>query len=350
MSESAQRGKVEAVADVEQLEQMLSDPCGQVEAAMGRLSGDLMVLGVGGKMGPSLARMAVRASEAAGASRQVIGVARFTDPAVKERLASWGVKTIAGDLLDGSFVRKLPDAPNVVFMAGMKFGSTGQESLTWAMNTWLPGIICQRFAGSRIAAFSTGNVYGMTPVVRGGSREADPPNPQGEYAMSCLGRERVLAHFSRTQRTPVSVIRLNYAVELRYGVLVDLAQQVWAGQPIDLSMGNMNVIWQRDANAMALASLAYADSPPFVLNVAGPELLSVRQVCQRFGQLMKKPVEFVGSESAEALLNNGQKGHHLFGYPQVSADQMMQWIARWIEQGGATLNKPTHFEVRDGKF
>src|SRR5690606_7690688 len=229
-----------------------------------------LILGVAGKMGPTLARMARRAADQAGGKRSVIGVARFSDPAQRQALEGWGIETIKADLLDPQQLQKLPEAPNVIFMAGMKFGSTGQEALTWAMNTFLPGMVAQRYAASRIVAFSTGNVYGLTPLSGGGSRETDPLDPMGDYAMSCVGRERIFEHFSRAARIPTAIIRLNYATELRYGVLVDLAQKIWSDQPIDLSMGNMNVIWQGDANAMALAALAHAGSPPYVLNVAGP--------------------------------------------------------------------------------
>lgn len=333
-----------------ELESQLSEPPEHLVRAFADLPGDILVLGVAGKMGPSLARMALRAAQAAGTARSVTGVARFSNESERSRLESWGIKTIKGDLLDPNFVAKLPDAPNVVFMAGMKFGSTGNESLTWAMNTLLPAQVCQRFAGSRIAAFSTGNVYGLSPIGLGGSVESDPPNPVGEYAMSCLGRERVFEHYSRQHQTPVTILRLNYACELRYGVIVDLAQQVLAGKPIDLAMGAFNAIWQADANAMALASLAHATSPPRMLNIAGPELLSVRRVCEQLAATMGREARFTGAESADALLSNGQLAHQLFGYPRVGAQQLIEMIARWVRAGGTSLGKPTHFESREGRF
>ena len=342
-----------AIADVDQLEARLSEPSGAVVDAMSRISGDVVVLGVGGKMGPTLARMIKRAAEQAGgpgASRRVIGVSRFGSGDLEAKLHQHGIETVRCDLLDAQQVRRLPQAENVIFMAGMKFGSTGNESLTWAMNAHLPALVCEQYAQSRIVAFSTGNVYGLAPVNGGGSVEGDALNPAGEYAMSCLARERMFEHFSLTQATAVATIRLNYATELRYGVLVDLAQQVRDGQPIDLGMGNMNVIWQGDANAMAIAALEHAASPPFVLNVAGPEQLSVRRVCRQFGELMGKPVHFTGQEADSSLLNNGQLGHRLFGYPRVSAQQLLRWTAHWVMRGGETLGKPTHFQVRDGKF
>lgn len=338
------------ISDIPQLEDLLSQPSDAAQDAIDQIDGDIMILGVGGKMGPSLARMAARAAQHSGKQRRVIGVSRFSDGAVEKQLQADGIETIKCDLLDDEQLKALPDAPNIIYMAGMKFGSTGNEALTWAMNTILPAQVCKRFVNSRIVAFSTGNIYGLTPLSYGGSREEDAPNPDGEYAMSCLGRERAFEHFSRVNNTSVSIIRLNYAVEMRYGVLVDLAQQVWDEKPINLSMGNMNVVWQGDANAMTLAALAHSDSPPFILNVAGPETLSVRRVCEQFCELMNKKVEFTGEEADNALLNNGQKGHKLFGYPSIGAEQMIQWISEWIQSGKPTHNKPTHFEARDGKF
>lgn len=340
----------DVIESVDELEHLLSRPTDAAVSALGQLTGDILVLGVAGKMGPTLARMAVRASEAAGVKRRVIGVARFSDPAVRDRLETAGVETIACDLLDPAQLTALPDVPNVVYMPAMKFGSTGQEARTWATNAFLAADCARRFRGSTIVAFSTGNVYGLTPVAGGGSREADAANPAGEYAMSCLGRERLVEHVSRSHGTRCALIRLNYASELRYGVLVDLARKVWAGEPIDLAMGNFNAIWQADANAAALAAFDHAASPPFVVNVAGPETLSVRAVGERFAALMGKPVAFTGREAGDALLSNAQLAHRLFGYPQVTADRMMEWVARWVVAGGTDLGKPTHFEARDGKF
>jgi nucleoside-diphosphate-sugar epimerase len=340
----------DTIADVGELDELLSLPTPAAIDALSRLEGDILVLGAAGKIGPTLVRMAKRAGDAAGAGRKIIAVDRFPDPAIGAALQSHGLQTIQGDLLDPAFLGTLPDAPNVVFMAGMKFGATGNEPLTWAMNVWLPAIVCRRFPRSRIAAYSTGNVYGLVPVSGPGSVESDLPNPAGEYAMSCLGRERMFQYFSSAQGTPVALVRLNYAVEMRYGVLVDLARQVWDEKIIDLSMGYANVIWQGDAAAMSLCALADAASPALILNVAGPERLRVRQVCQQFGELLGKAVRFTGTEAADALLNNGQEACRRYGAPQVSAGQMIRWIADWISRGGASLGKPTHFEVRNGKF
>ena len=333
-----------------ELDDLLSTPTPGVVEALGRLEGDLLVLGVGGKMGPTLARMAARASQMAGVKRRVIGVARFSRPELPAWLEQHGVEPLTCDLMDPQQLAKLPDAPNLIVMTALKFGSTGRPGDTWAVNCWMPANICQRYAGSRIAAFSTGNVYPLSPIAHGGSLETDPLAPVGEYAASCVGRERLYDYFSRANGTKLSIVRLNYACELRYGVLVDLARQIQAGEPIDLTMGAVNVIWQGDANAMTLQSLARAASPPFVVNVAGPETLSVRRICEHLGELLGKPPVFSGSEGPDALLSNGSLGHKLFGYPRVSIGQLCEWIAEWLRSGGELLGKPTKFQVRDGKF
>ena len=340
----------ERIESVDQLEDLLSDPTPAAVRAMGNMKGDLIVLGVAGKMGPTLARMAKRASDAAGVNGRVIGVSRFSNADEEARLRAHGIETIKADLLDQAALDRLPDAPNVLYMAGMKFGATGKEALTWAMNTYLPGMVCNRYPKSRIVAFSTGNVYGLTPVAGGGSSESDLPNPVGEYAMSCLGRERMFEHFSRALSIPMAIIRLNYASEMRYGVIVDLARKVWAGETVDVAMGHVNVIWQGDANAMTLAAFDHLRTPPLMLNVAGPEIVKVREVCETYARLMGKPVKFTGTEASDALLNNAQLGYQLAGRPRVSLEQQSKWVAQWVMSGGASLGKPTHFEARDGKF
>lgn len=333
-----------------ELDELLSEPTPELVESLTQLKGDLLVLGASGKMGPTLARMAVRAFSQTGGQRRVFGVARFTAAGVADDLERHGVTPIACDLLDPAALDKLPDVPNVVAMTAMKFGSHGQEARTWAANTFMSGLIAARFRRSRIVAFSTGNVYPLSPVVLGGSRESDPPGPIGEYAMSCLGRERLYEHVSRTHGTPVAIVRLNYACELRYGVLVDLARKVWSNVPVDVTMGAVNVLWQADANVMALRMLEAAASPPLVLNVAGPETLSVRHLALEFGRLLDRPVSFVGDESAEALLSNGQEAHRRYGYPRIAMGQLVRWIAAWVRAGGAVWDKPTKFQVRDGKF
>jgi hypothetical protein len=340
----------DSIDSVEQLEDLLSLPSPGAIASVGRLGGELLLLGVGGKMGPTLARMARRAAEAAGVALRVIGVARFSSPGLEARLNAQGIETIRCDLTDPAQVRALPDARNVIFMTGMKFGSTGSQAMTWMMNVYLPGLVCQRFTRSRVVALSSGNVYGLSPTVLGGSIETDPLQPVGEYAMTAVGRERIFEHFSRALGIPMALLRLNYANELRYGVLSDLARAVWNAEPIDLAMGALNALWQADANAMVLQSFDQLASPPRVLNLAGPELLSVRRIGEEFARLFEKRVTFRGEEAPDALLSNAQLSHRVFGYPRIGARQMIEWIAHWVRRGGESLDRPTHFQVRDGNF
>lgn len=336
--------------DVAALEELLSRPNEMAVRAMQALEGDLVFLGVGGKMGPTMARMARRACDLAGVKHRVIGVSRFRDPAVRLRLEQVGVITHVADLLDEADVRALPAAASVVSMAGFKFGASQTPELAWATNCYTPALICRRYHDARIVAFSTGNVYGLVPPSSGGSVESDRLEPVGEYAITALGRERMYGYFSQAQQTPLIVLRLNYATELRYGVLVDLAQQVLAGRPIDLSMGYVNVIWLGDANAMALAALRHTTSPARIVNLAGPEMLSIRDICLALGARMGRTSEFCGLEGAHALLNNGSQGHALLGHPQVPAAHMLEWTADWVARGGALLGKPTHFQVGSGRF
>ena len=338
------------ITTVAPLEDLLSEPTPGAIEAMRALDGDLILLGVAGKMGPTLARMARRACDSAGATRRIIGVSRFTSPADEAALRAHGIETIRCDLLDEAAVAALPDVPNVISMTGMKFGATGNEPLTWAMNVHLPAIVCRKFRSSRIVAFSTGNVYGLSPVPRGGSVESDAPAPVGEYATSCLGRERMFEHFSRTLGIPVVLLRLNYAVELRYGVLADLARKIRDGGRVDLAMGHFNCIWQGDANAMTLQAFALADTPARVLNMTGLATLSVRETCATLASLMNTTVKFTGTESATALLNNPAKLHALIGAPRVPVSQILEWVSDWTLCGRPTLGKPTHFEARDGRF
>jgi nucleoside-diphosphate-sugar epimerase len=339
-----------SIRDVQELDELLSEPTEETVRALGDLDGDILVLGVGGKMGPTLARMAKRASQLAGVKRRVIGVSRFSSSELVGRLHAWDIETIRCDLLSPESLAQLPEAANVVYMAGMKFGSTGQESLTWAMNSFLPGLVGARYRQSRIVVFSTANVYGLSLVSRGGSKEEDSPNPVGEYAMSCLGRERIFEHFSRTHHTKMAIVRLNYATELRYGVLVDVAQRVRSGQVVPLSMGYVNAIWQGDASAMSLRALSQVSAPALVINVAGPEMLSVRRVAEEFGKRWEMPVAFEGVESEDAAVTDASKAYGLFGLPKIRAEQLMMWIADWVGRGGQTLGKPTHFEERAGRY
>ena len=338
------------ITTAEELEEHLSRPTPALVEELGRLQGDLVILGVGGKMGPTLGRMARRAMDQAGSKRAVVGVARFTDPRAREALEAAGVRTVACDLLDREAVSKLPDAAAAVFMAGMKFGSTGSESTTWAMNTYLPALVSERYPKIPTVVFSTGNVYPFMPVKSGGAVESVPPGPIGEYAQSCLGRERTFEFFSRKFGTPVAIYRLNYAVELRYGVLLEIAQKVWNGEPVDARMGYVNVIWQGDANAMALRCLAAASSPPEIFNVTGTETLAVRNLAERLGERLGKRPTIGGTEEPNALLSNASKAHARFGSRSADLETIISWVARWVKAGGATLGKPTHFETRDGKF
>jgi nucleoside-diphosphate-sugar epimerase len=338
------------IGSEQELEDLLSKPSlADIEASR-KLEGDLLIVGVGGKMGPSLARRAVRAAQAAGVKKKIIGVSRFTSAAAERLLQDVGVETLRADLLDPESLATLPEVQNVIFMAGRKFGSTGAESLTWAMNALVPTRIAERYRRSRIVAFSSGNVYPLVPVVSGGATEQTSPEPAGEYAQSVLARERLFEYFSQAHKTPVTLLRLNYAIDLRYGVLLDIGSKVFQGQRVDVSMGAVNVIWQGDADSVALRCFAVCQSPPLILNLTGPETLSVRAVAERFGEFFGKKPLLDGQEAGTALLSNAGRCARLFGYPSVTVDQMIEWTARWIEGGGSTLSKPTHFETRDGKF
>ena len=282
--------------------------------------------------------------------RRVIGVSRFSSAEVRRRLESWGVETIACDLLDEVQVQQLPAAENVVSMTGLKFGTQANPALSWAMNCYAPALICRQFRHSRVVAFSSGNVYPLMPATRGGSVETDPPGPVGEYAITVLGRERMFEYFSREWGIPLALLRLNYATELRYGVIVDLARQVLREETIDIGMGFVNVIWQGDANAMALQALEHVATPPFMLNVAGPEILCVREVAAELARLLGRSLRLHGVEAPDALLNNASRSHLLFGPPEVGAERIIRWTADWVARGGEHLGKPTHFESRDGTF
>jgi nucleoside-diphosphate-sugar epimerase len=342
--------KNERIETEEALEEHLSRPHEADAAAVADLQGSVMLLGAGGKMGPSLARLAKRAARQAGVERRIIAVARFSNQELVAHLQRDGIECLVSDLLEPGALRRLPDVENIVFMAGKKFGTSGAQHSTWAINTHLPGLVAERFRDSRIVAFSTGNVYGLRPAAQGGSTESSPLNAEGEYAQSALGRERMFAYGSDRWGTPVTILRLNYAVELRYGVLVDLALSVYNRQPVDLRTGLVNVIWQRDANSACLRSFALCQSPPRVLNLTGPETLSTRYIAEEFGKRFGVEPIFAGEETSSALLSNAAEAHALFGYPTVTPSQMMDWIAHWIRSGGPLLGKRTHFEVRDGGF
>jgi hypothetical protein len=338
------------IKNEEILEDLLSEPSTALVEMMSHLNGDIMILGIAGKMGMTLGRMAQRAVEQAGVKKDIIGVARFSDPASREKLESWGIKTIKCDILESESVAKLPKVKNIVYMAGRKFGTDGTEELTWAMNVVAPEKVAEHFTESRITVFSTGCVYPLVPVASGGCTETVLPAPVGEYAQSCLGRERVFGHYAKKNNTPVLLLRLNYAIDLRYGVLYDIASKIWNSEPVNSTVEHFNIIWQGDANDYALRSLEYCASPATVLNITGPETASTVFIAETFGKLMNKEVKFDGTSSDLAYLNNSAKAFKLFGYPRVSLEQMIEWQAHWIMGGGSSLNKPTHFEVNNGKF
>lgn len=336
----------------EELDEELSTPRDATVAALARAPGDIIILGAGGKMGPTLARMAVRAAETAdgGARRRVIAVSRFSSPTAEDSLRRAGVDTLRCDLLDRDAVRRLPAVPNVIYMAGQKFGTSDAPPRTWMQNVVVPAICAERYAGARIVAFSTGNVYPLTPRTSGGSRETDPLAPVGEYAASCLGRERVFEHYSATAGTKVAIVRLNYAIDLRYGVLVDIASAVLQGRPVPLAMGHVNVIWQGDANRVALELLPHASSPPFVVNVTGGEAIAVRAAAQELARRMRREATFSGEEAPTALLSDSAKMRKLLGPPAMPLGTLFDWVAAWVSAGNPLLGKPTGFEKRDGAF
>jgi nucleoside-diphosphate-sugar epimerase len=334
------------IADLAALEELMSRPSPELVRALASAPGDIMVLGVGGKMGPTLARMARRAAP----ERRVIGVARFSEPGLRERLQADGVECIAADLLSRQALAALPDAANVVFMAGRKFGSTGSEWLTWAMNAHVPALVAERFARSRIVAFSTACVYPFVPTGGPGAPESLPPTaPSGEYANSCVARERLFQHFSHEHGTPGRLLRLSYAIDMRYGVLHDVAQKVLRREPIDLAMGHANIIWQGEANDWALRTLAHCTAPTTALNLSGPQV-SIREVARALGERLGIAPVLVGQEAATAWLVDCSEAFRLFGPPQVSLDRMLDWTADWVQRGGASLGKPTHYEARDGRY
>ena len=334
-------------AGVEQLEDFLSAPTPALAADLERAPGDILVLGVGGKMGPTLARMAKRASPA----RRVIGVARFSEPGLRARLESWGIECIACDLLERTALERLPRAPNVVFMAGHKFGAAGNASLTWAMNVAVPFMVAETFRDSRIVAYSTACVYPYVTVDSGGAREDLPSTPPpGDYANSCVGRERAFEYGSSRWGTPGLLVRLEYAIDMRYGVLHDVAASVFAGKPLDVTMGHVNVIWQGDANEQALRLLAHCTAPASPLNVSGSETVSVRWLGAEFGKRFGKAPVVAGTESPTAWLVNTEAAQRLLGAPRVPLATMIDWVADWVARGMPSLGRPTHFDTRDGKY
>jgi len=335
---------------IQQIEADLTVPSEALINDITLLDGDIMVLGVGGKIGPSVAIMARRAIAEAGINKKVFGVARFSDPAARSSLEEYGVDVVPADLTDDLELDELPEARNVIFMAGNKFGTTGNEHQSWMMNSYLPGRVAQRFRDSRIVAFSTLVTYPLADVALGGSKETDPSGPVGEYAMSCLGRERVFEHFAVKNMTPLLLFRLGYSIETRYGVLQEIAQAVHEGTPIPLAMGHASVIWQRDVAEYAIRSLHLASTPPRRLNITGPEVVSIRWLAEKFGECFGTDPVFEGVESGNAYVMDGSSQQAEFGFPSTTLHQMIERVAEWVAASGPTIGKPTKFQQRDGKF
>jgi dTDP-4-dehydrorhamnose reductase len=332
------------------LDELLSQPTPAAIEFIRSVASPLLILGAGGKMGPSLAWLARRSADAAKHPLAIIAASRFAQPGARDWLEQRNIRTLSCDVLDAQAVAQLPETQNLLYLVGLKFGTAANPAATWASNTLAPARVCERFPHARIVALSTGNVYPLSEVSRGGSIESDPLTPLGEYANAAVGRERMFEFFSARQKTPVALLRLYYAVELRYGVLVDIARKIHANQPIDLANGYITCIWQADANEQILRALTLADTPPSAWNLCRPELVSVRAVARRFGELLNREPRFHGSESPTALIGNADKLCAALGSPPTTVDQMIHWIAPWIQSGGSHLGKPTHFEVRHGDY
>jgi len=339
-----------SIQNVAELDEVLSRPSSAVVEAVKNLTGHIMLLGAGGKMGPSLAELAKRAVEAGKINKKIFAVSRFSNQAERRRLESIGVETISCNLLNADELQRLPETENVIYMAGMKFGATDKAAETWATNAYLPGMVAQKFRNSRFVLFSTGNVYPLIPVKLGGCTEDDAINPLGEYAQSALGRERIFEYFSRALQIPGVIIRLNYAIDLRYGILLEVAQKVFHRQSIDLTMGHVNVIWQGEANSIVWRAFAMAQTPPAILNVTGLETVAIRELAKKFGEIFQIEPVFANTEAGSALLSNASRCSQLFGPPAITLPQMIEWVSHWVKISGPTLAKPTHYETRDGKF
>lgn len=335
---------------IQEFERRYTEPSDDLIRDIAALEGDILILGAGGKIGPSIARLAKKALEKAGKTNKVIGVSRFSEAGLRESLEADGIETIAADILDDAQLQALPEVPNVLYLAGTKFGTKDRQSYTWAMNSYLPGRVAEKYKNSRIVVYSTGNIYPFVDVMSGGATEDILPNPVGEYGQSCLGRERIFEYFSLKYNTPILIYRLNYAIDFRYGVLLEIAKSVLAEKPIDVSTGFVNVIWQSDSNEIAIRSLLHCSSPPKLLNVTGPETVAVKWVAEEFGKWFGKKPQFSGEPAPTALLSNAAESFRLFGYPKVSLKQMIEITATWLLEGGEVINKPTHFQERKGQY
>jgi nucleoside-diphosphate-sugar epimerase len=338
------------MTEINSFKEQFLKPSASLVADLAKLEGDIIILGAGGKIGPSIARLTRQALDMAGKTNRVIGISRFSEEGLQQQLRAEGIETIAADILDDTQLQALPLAPNVLYLAGTKFGTKDREAYTWAMNAYLPGRVAEKYRESRIVVYSTGNVYPYVSIGSGGATEDTRPEPVGEYGQSCLGRERIFQHFSSVYNTPLVLYRLNYAIDFRYGVLLEVAKSVLAEKAVDLSTGYVNVIWQSDANEMAIRALLHCESPSKILNITGPETVSVRWLAGEFGKHFGKIPQFINEEQSTALLSNAAESFRLFGYPQVTLKQMIEITAKWLLEGGETINKPTHFQERKGQY
>ncbi len=336
--------------NIGQLYHSLLEPSDALIADVEKIKGDILVLGAGGKMGPALTILARKAIDKAGISKKIIAASRFSEPGLQQQLQAAGIETHVVDMLEDEQLQRLPQAENVLYMAGQKFGTTGKAWFTWAMNAYLPGRVALQYKDSRIVVFSTGNVYPLSQVALGGVSEEQATGPVGEYAQSCLGRERMFQYGSSKYNTPLFIYRLNYANDVGYGVLLEIARSVYAGKAIDLRMGHVNVIWQGDANEMAIRALLHCATPAKIVNITGPETAPVRWIAAEFGKQFEREPLFINEEQSTALLSNASESFRLFGYPRVTLKQMIALLADWVKQGGETINKPTHFQEREGQF
>ena len=341
----------EIIHTEEELEEVMTRPSASLVEFVRSLESPLVILGAGGKMGPTMSILARRAAAAAGAKLDIVAVSRFSDKGARTRLEENGVRTLSAELLDRDSFKGLPETSNLLYLVGFKFGSTENPEMTWATNTLVPQHVCERYPEARIAAVSTGNVYPLVPVADRGSVETDDLTPIGEYGNACVARERLFEFFSKQNGTPVALIRLSYALDLRYGVLADICLKVEAGEPVDVTMGYVKCIWQGDANDMIIRSLAVASAPPMALNLTGAgEVLSVRELALRFGELLNREVQITGTEEPSAFFSSAERASELLGEPPTPLDTVLRWTAHWIRQGGRMLGKPTHFDTRDGKY
>lgn len=334
-----------------QIETMMNTPSQALIEDVKKIDGDIIILGVSGKVGYNLAALLMKSLQENGQTNRVYGVARFSDGLEgQKKFQDLGIETIVADFLNEDDLRSLPKVENVIFMVGYKFGSTGNESYTWALNSYLPGRVADYYKDSKIVVFSTGCVYPLVEITKGAYSEETEPDAVGEYAQSCLGRERIFEYFSKLNNTPTLIFRLNYAIDVRYGVLVELANTIKNGKPVNLTMGHVNVIWQPDVSEMAIRSLLHTQSPANILNITGPETLSVQWIAERLAEVMDMDVTFEGTEATSALLSNASKSHALFGYPQTSIREMIDYVGTWIRNNGDQIDKPTHFQEREGKY